>query len=527
MSDYYEQTSLFDDILTDFKFTKPVRLISFFSGIEAQYKALSFLGKKLDVQVESYKTCEWAYNSIIACNAIHNRDFTDYSEGKSKEELINAIRGISVDYNQPLTDEQLEKRPLKWLQKAYNACIANHNLINIMDVHAKDLEIVDTAKYEYILTYSFPCQDLSLAGRRAGMGTSQSEGGTRSGLLWEVERILNECKELGTLPQVLLMENVPQVHSEKDMPNFRKWIQALEDLGYNNYWEDLNAKDYGIPQNRVRTFMVSILGHEYNYKFPIKFHRELNLKDMLEDKVDEKYYLSKKMITYLTGAEQKESKYHRGEVFKRNFDPNKEVAATITTCAGQRPTDNFIIELKRGYSVEIKQESNKPVDGVEIIGNYSKSEFCQTPIVGKNGIAPTFTENHGQITAIAIRENNSEGYKVAHEGDGINISSRMHHQRGNVQEGMAQTLKTTMEVGVIDQTYRIRKLTEYTVGRLMAFQDVDTRHMHEAGLANASILYCYGDSICVNVLIGIFARLYGQTPSQTENLIKEYIKTLW
>ena len=141
------------------------------------------------------------------------------------------------------------------------------------------------------------------------MDTSQSEGGTRSGLLWEVERILNECKQLGSLPNVLIMENVVQVHSEKDMPNFRKWIQALEDLGYNNYWEDLNAKDYGIPQNRVRTFMVSVLGHQYNYKFPKSFKREKNLKDFLEDNVDEKYYLSKKMIDYLTGVNQRKSKY--------------------------------------------------------------------------------------------------------------------------------------------------------------------------------------------------------------------------
>ena len=158
MSDYYEQISLFEDVLTDYKITKQVRLISFFSGIEAQYKALSFLGKKLNVPVESYKTCEWAYNSIIACNAIHNRDFTDYSEGKSKEELLNRIKGISVDYNKPLTDEQLAKKPLNWIRKAYNACIANHNLINIMDVKGGDLGVVETEKYEYILTYSFPCQ---------------------------------------------------------------------------------------------------------------------------------------------------------------------------------------------------------------------------------------------------------------------------------------------------------------------------------------------------------------------------------
>ena len=154
----YEQLSIFDGFWQDYVIKKPVRLISLFSGIEAQFKALNFLGKKLGVQVESYKTCEWAYNSIVACNAIHNRDFTDYSQGKTKEELINEIKGISVDYNNPLADEQLAKKPLKWLQNAYNNCIANHNLLNIMNVKGGDLEVKDTDKYEYILTYSFPCQ---------------------------------------------------------------------------------------------------------------------------------------------------------------------------------------------------------------------------------------------------------------------------------------------------------------------------------------------------------------------------------
>ena len=116
--------------------------------------------------------------------------------------------------------------------------------------------------------------------------------GTRSGLLWEVERLLDECDEL---PQILLMENVPQVISSKNMNDFHKWQKKLEDLGYTNYVSLLNAKDYGIPQNRNRCFMISILG-QYNYSFPKGFELKLRLKDMLEDEVDEKYYLSEKMI---------------------------------------------------------------------------------------------------------------------------------------------------------------------------------------------------------------------------------------
>lgn len=131
------------------------------------------------------------------------------------------------------------------------------------------------------------CQDLSVAGKQKGMTKGS---GTRSGLLWEVERLLNECSEL---PQVLLMENVPQVHSKANMPDFQKWIDFLERKGYSNYWQDLNAKDYGVAQNRDRCFMVSLLG-EWNYKFPQPIPLERKLKDYLEDEVDEKYYINNK-----------------------------------------------------------------------------------------------------------------------------------------------------------------------------------------------------------------------------------------
>lgn len=138
-----------------------------------------------------------------------------------------------------------------------------------MQVKGDDLEIVDKDKYEYILTYSFPCQDLSLAGHGKGMDLSQADGGTRSGLLWEIKRILEELKEKDSLPQILLMENVPMLISKNHIHNFKKWDNFLTSLGYKNYTECLNAKDYGIPQNRNRCFMVSVLG-DYNYTFPRK-----------------------------------------------------------------------------------------------------------------------------------------------------------------------------------------------------------------------------------------------------------------
>ena len=112
--------------------------------------------------------------------------------------------------------------------------------------------------------------------------------GTRSSLLWEVKRLLDETEDL---PQILLMENVAAIHSATNMPHFQKWLDYLRDKGYVSYWEDLNAKDYGVAQNRDRTFCVSILG-EYNYKFPKPVGLRYAMKDYLEDEVDEKYYIN-------------------------------------------------------------------------------------------------------------------------------------------------------------------------------------------------------------------------------------------
>ena len=116
--------------------------------------------------------------------------------------------------------------------------------------------------------------------------------GTRSGLLWEVERILTEIRDgSGELPQILFMENVPQVHGKKNIDDFKKWLEFLESLGYTNYWQDLNAKNYGVAQNRNRCFMFSFLGN-YSYNFPQPIPLKKKLKDYLEDNVDEKYYIN-------------------------------------------------------------------------------------------------------------------------------------------------------------------------------------------------------------------------------------------
>ena len=178
----------------------------------------------------------------------------------------------------------------KYAVKAYNAIHGtSFEPTDICTVHGADLGITDKDKYSYVMTYSFPCQDLSVAGKQRGMTKGS---GTRSGLLWEVERILKELPD-DQLPDILLMENVPQVHAEANKPDFDSWVDFLRSKGYVNHWKDLNARDYGVPQNRERCFMVSILSPEFvEYEFPEPVELKEVMKNRLEHDVDEKYYIN-------------------------------------------------------------------------------------------------------------------------------------------------------------------------------------------------------------------------------------------
>ena len=206
------------------------------SGYGSQALALKYLG----IPFEHWKICEWAVKSIQAYKDIHfTDDNTDYSERLNKEQIQSILYklGISANYNEPMTKEQINRLSEEQLRTIFNNVATTHNLVNIQQVKGEDLEIVDTDKYDYILTYSFPCQDISNAGLRKGF----EDTSTRSGMLWEVERILDECKELGTLPRILMMENVPLVHGTDNLQSWNKWQRKLEQLGYKNYWQDLNG----------------------------------------------------------------------------------------------------------------------------------------------------------------------------------------------------------------------------------------------------------------------------------------------
>ena len=268
------------------KITKPIRLIELFAGIGAQAKALENLG----VALEHYRICEFDKYAVMSYNAIHGTDFEPS---------------------------------------------------DITQITADDLGVTDTDEYCYIMTYSFPCQDLSNAGLKRGM-----KQGTRSGLLWEVERVLNEMTEK---PQILLMENVPQVIGQKNIADFAEWVNVLERMGYKNKWAILNAKDYGVPQTRARCFMVSWQG-DYYYDFPEKRPLAECFADRLDKEVDASYYLTDQTV------EVNEKHYQRhkelGHGFGWNPIPCGE-AATHTHTHTRRYAPTLLTKRDRQASIYI------------------------------------------------------------------------------------------------------------------------------------------------------------------------------
>ncbi len=142
-----------------------------------------------------------------------------------------------------------------------------------------------------LFTYSFPCQSISVCGSQEGF---KEGSGTKSSLLWECTRAIEEKH-----PRLMLMENVKALVSKKFMPDFQQWQEYLEAQGYTNFWQVLNAKDYGVPQHRARVFMVSILDENAHYSFPKPFPLERRWKDMLEQEIPEKYFLSEKRVEAL------------------------------------------------------------------------------------------------------------------------------------------------------------------------------------------------------------------------------------
>lgn len=471
------QTSIFDIMYPKFKIDKPIRLIEFFGGYGSQALALKYSS----VHFEHWKLCEWAVKSIQAYKDIHYwNDNEDYSKNMSVEQIKEYLfnKGISSNYNEPMSKEQINRLNEKQVRTIYNNIIATHNLVNIQQVKGEDLEMVDTDKYDYIWTYSFPCQDLSNAGLKKGFNDTS----TRSGMLWEVERILEECDKIGQKPRILLMENVIQVHSPgENLENFHKWQLKLESLGYKNYMQDLIATDYGIPQTRNRCFMVSILG-DYSYTFPQPIPLKLKLKDLLEQNVDESYYLSDKQIKDIQSWNAYEKPLENMEKMDKS-----NISQTLTTRSGAYAAGMILVKnnTKQGY-LEATEG-----DGIDLAQPNSETRRGR---VQKEAIQTLTTQNNLGVCVGTYQYSKSDNFMK--DKDRLQLGKEV-----------SDTLQTTQKEGVVYNDLRIRKLTPKECFRLMGVRDEDFEKCAK-NQSNASLYHLAGDSIVVNVLCHLFKQFF-------------------
>lgn len=326
----------------------------------------------------------------------------------------------------------------KYASRAYELLHGKvNNLGDIREI--KELPSAD------LWTYSFPCTDISLAGTQKGFDKGSN---TQSSLIWEVERLLNKANENNNLPSILLMENVRALVSKKFINDFDVWLKFLESLGYKNTYQILNAKNYNTPQNRERVFLFSFKD-DVDYKFPEKQELLIKLGDLLEETVDNKYFISIERINNFSDMTNRNG-FIRGLTFKP-LERTSPIAYTITTRSGARSTDNFII----------------------------------------------------------VPENSKKGFKEAEVGDGIYIN-RPYQKRGVVQKSKIPTLKTTPnDLGVIvnkDDLISLRKITPREAWRLMGWKDSRIDLVINE-FSDAQLYKMAGNGIVINVLKEMFKKL--------------------
>ncbi|MBR0295669.1 MAG: DNA (cytosine-5-)-methyltransferase [Bacilli bacterium] len=353
-------------------------------------------------------------------------------------------------------------------------------------INLGDIKTVEGLPKVDLWTYSFPCTDISISGQMKGFDKGSNTG---SSLLWEVQRLLEVSKANNTLPKYLLMENVKNIVSKRFLPLFQEWIDYLSSLGYKSFYKVLNARDYGVPQNRERCFMLSVLNYDGEFEFPETQELKTKLSDLLEKEVEERYFLSDRFIKYACDMENRNG-FIRGKRF-RPHDNESEVAFTITTNPGGRATDNFVMLPAVGAI------RGRPVEG----GGYKqKLHVKDEPIT--NTITTVQKDN-----VILVPQATKAGYAAAEVGDGI-YTNRMKYKRGVVQKSMIPTLKTSVsDVGVVvedkDELINIRRLTPRECWRLMGWTDERIDVAFSSGVSETQLYKQAGNSIVVNVLTSI------------------------
>lgn len=564
---------------------KNLRLVELCSGIGAQAKGLEHTGL---FQVESVATADLDKEVVVSYAAIHcgltNELIESYENYPSKEEMAAELTAKRLGYDfkndKPYDWYKLSRKKdkTKGIEKYWLADHLSHNLGDMMQIDA--LPDCD------FLTYSCPCTDLSIAGHQEGLKWTCKDCGhtydpaaysveerylcpvcgskhvksTRSGLLYEVERLLVTAKQNGSLPKYLLMENVDALVSKKYIDSFNNWLERLENLGYHSYYQVINAKNAGVPQNRKRIFVFSILKEidTGKFTFPVPFDNGIRLKDVLENTVEERYYLSdEKVASFLGNLIKTEDEdtvcikqatkdgyikcdlpgvadlsYPESTTRRGRVQENGTVSPTLTAAqTGICKLEKTNEVLQVGNIAEGKSGWENPQTG-----RIYSTEGCSPTLNTCNGgghepkiligcdkshNSPQIIERANCITAKedrGISNHRAEGTAVIEKIGNINPSGK--GINGNVlgENGLAPTLTTnkgegpkiaiSSDTSYITPYIRIRKLTPKECHRLMGFDDIDVDCCKAVGMSDAQGYKQAGNSIVTNVISLIAEHFY-------------------
>ena len=434
-----------------------------------------------------------------------------------------------------------------------------------------DITKIDWAKVPDfdLFTYSSPCQDFSQAGLQRG---GEQGSGTRSSLLWECERAIAAKK-----PKYLLMENVAALVSQKFIKLFNRWQVVLQGYGYKSFPQVLNAKDYGVPQNRERIFLVSILDEEARYEFPKKEKLTRRLKDVLETEVDERYYLNDERVRGLLLSTQTEygkeirKQYEAGEIEEQRknisqLEPREDgVSNTLTSVQKDNlvaePTDLVRIPtntkegeqtMELGGVADLSYPTSKtrrgrvqeggtvaPTQNTQL-GRNHETKIIEPINTDSDGNARTINAHYECMNAESVMSKPKDGYGyvrtavVEHEPKIIDDTYKGRKPREYTENAPAirseregfKVVEQEIVIGSMQSNayrgttdgFRIRKLTPRECFRLMDVDDADIDKIQEAGISNSQQYKLAGNSIVVACLYHIFRKLFVDTQQENEQL---------
>lgn len=394
-----------------------------------------------------------------------------------------------------------------------------------------DISKIDKLDYADLWTYGFPCTDISLAGKQAGI----VKGETRSGLLFEVERLLIESQKADELPKYLIMENVKNLVSKKFIADFERWLEFLKSLGYTNHWQVLNAKDYGIPQNRERVFCISIL-EDKRFRFPEKQTLRLRLKDLLENEVDEKFYLAQKQIDKIEFSifnmqkSRIQEKNYCDTLSYTNYKLPKCIQIGQYDTPTRKNSNMYRVYDERGISPTIHTCQGGNLQPSIRIKNSTKKGFLEA--VDGDGIDlafPASKQRRGRVQrqiANTLDTSSNKGVAIYSPrviggiGEKSSNSGRQYFYQNRIYDsGVATAVATSLQPNYLDSAFRVRKLTPKECWRLMGFDDKSFEKA-ERVCSNTQLYKQAGNSIVVDVLERILENLLQDRPWETESITR-------